>query len=777
MLANYCNCHIRGVLAGGALTALIGTAPTVASAAPEPDQSDTASVAASPEASGLSEIVVTARRREENLQKVPVAVSVLSGDELRRENISAPEDLNAHVPSLTVAGTSTERDSSIYSIRGQGQTFGGADPAVVTYFAEVPTDGTGPGSLYDLDSVQVLKGPQGTLFGRNTTGGAILLQPTKPGEEFGGYATISGGQYNLHRFQGASDLPIISNKVLARVAFDVNKRDGFSRDAVTGVQYDTRNYKAFRFSLILRPFEGLENYTVAAYTKSDASQSGTVLSNLNPTGTLATFFPNLLQYFAVQQARGVRLTESDIPNGGYQKIRSLGITNITSYNVNDKLTLKNVFGYRLFKFNTTGEVDGTPLPIVESIASPFWGSGANTTPSSRYFSDELQLQGKTFEDRLNWIGGVYYEHRKPESDTNKDVITQFFVPNVIQSLKRDTSKAIFGQVTYAISPDLKITTGARYTKDDRAQDASNYVLAKGPVAGCTFPIPVPNCVASNSASFHALTGNVSLDYQAAQDTLLYAAVRRGYKSGGFNAASPGISDRIFAPEFVTDLELGVKNQFRIGDAPGRVNLDIYRGNFKDQQENGTILDQASGQLLTLTRNAGRGHIQGLEIDALVRPVRWFTLSGSFAYTDPKYTENSIAGIDLTNRPFYNVPKTKFSITPEVEFGLSDRVGTLFLSGTYTHQSQVYFTEGFFPTIANPLAGQRGYGLLNLRASLKDIGGIPLEVSVFGTNVTNKDYKIFEFDAWQLLGSSHAIYGEPRMWGVDVRYSFGGSGHK
>jgi iron complex outermembrane receptor protein len=281
-------------------------------------------------------------------------------------------------------------------------------------------------------------------------------------------------------------------------------------------------------------------------------------------------------------------------------------------------------------------------------------------------------------------------------------------------------------------------------------------------------------VASNSATFHAITWNGSLDYQITPDTLLYGAVRRGYKSGGFNSASPSVSDRVFNPEFVTDFELGIKNQFHLGGAPGRINLDVYRGNFKDLQENGVIFDVGSGQLLTLTKNAGRGVIQGVELEALLRPLPWFTFSGFYAYTDAKFDQNVVAGIDLRHHPFFDVPKNKYSLTAEVEQSVSEKIGTLGLSATYTHQSKVYFTEGFFPTVSNPNAGQDGYGLLNLRASLKDIGGLPLEVSFFANNVTNKDYKIFEFDGWELIGISTAIYGEPRMWGADVRYSFGGS---
>lgn len=752
-------------------------AATVIMAAPFPalaqDAAQSSAPAEASAAPSLQEIVVTARRRAENLQKVPIAVSVLSGAELSRQNIVSPVDLSAHVPSLSVFNSSVMRDSAIYSIRGQGQAFGGSEPAVITYVAEVPTITVGPGYLFDLENVQVLKGPQGTLFGRNTTGGAVLLQPTKPGKEFGGYVAATAGDYNLRRIEGGVNVPLIADKVLTRFSMDLNSRDGYTKDVLNGREYDARNYKAFRFSLILRPVDGLENYTLIDYTKSDGTMGGSHIFSLKPGGLTSTAFPGLAAYFEQQKSYGPRLTALDAIDD-YQKIRSFGATNITTWEVSDTLTVKNVFGYRLFKYNTMDDVDGTPFPIIQNVPQPFWGSGATTQPSTRSISEELQLQGKAFDDRLNWITGVYYERRRPEGNDNKDLITQFGLsPFVLQALKRDSSRAAFAQGTYEVAPGLKVTGGLRYTKDKREQTSSNYL---GTPAVCTFAVPVPNCVITQNAEFDAFSWNVSVDYQVTPRTLVYATTRRGYKSGGFNAQASNPDDKIFGPEYVTDYEVGVKSDFAIGSVPGRLNFDLFRGNFRDLQVNGAIFDAASGQALTVTANAGRGYIQGAEIEGTIQPLDGLTLSGFYAYTDTKYKENLFFGTDLRNVPFSGAPKHKFSVTGAFEADAGN-IGTFHASATYSYQSHVYFTEPLIPVNTDPQRGQKPFGLLNLNLGLRNIGGSPLDLSVFVSNVTDKAYKTFEFDSYDIIGSSHGLYGEPRMFGAELRFRFGADAEK
>src|ERR1700761_4499115 len=215
--------------------------------------------------------MVTARRREESLYSVPVAVTALSAEELRSKSIQTAQDLQNYVPSLNVSSSVT-RDDYTFSLRGMGPTGGsgpgavlaGGGSGVVTYFAEVPTSGAGPGLFYDLESVQVAAGPQGTLFGKNTTGGVVLFVPKKPVNDFEGSVEVGAGDYHMKTATAVVNAPLVDDKVLLRVAGQFLDRDGFTVDRgplYPGRDYDNRDYWALRVSVLLRPFEGIENYT------------------------------------------------------------------------------------------------------------------------------------------------------------------------------------------------------------------------------------------------------------------------------------------------------------------------------------------------------------------------------------------------------------------------------------------------------------------------------------------------------------------------------------
>jgi len=728
--------------------------------------------------SGLEEIIVVARRRAENVQRIPLSVSVLTPKALDQQHIVDPEDLSAHVPSLSVVATGNSRDSAKFTVRGQGQAPFGSEPAVINYFAEVPTITTGAGFLFDLDSVQVLKGPQGTLFGRNTTGGAILLQPVKPKNEFGGYLTATAGDYDLKRLEGAINVPIIDDTILARFSVDLNHRNGFTRDAFSDRVYDAREYQAYRFSLTVRPAAGLENYTMVYYTRSGGTEAGTILFAVNPTGLAAMTDPGLVAALQAQQARGGRITAlTPEPTIG-QRIRNFGVTNTTTYEISDNITLKNIFGYRLYKSSLTADADGSVYPFVQALPTALWGTGAFSQPASKALTDELQLQGKA--TNLNWILGLYGEHIKPNSSEDKDVLEQFGnQPIVLQSLAHDSSKAVFGQMTYDLQglvPRLKLTVGGRYTWDTRAQYARNYLAAPNnfdTVVACFFVSPT--CSVDQRAKFHAPSGNISLDYQLTPSTLVYVSSRHGYKSGGFNVTAPEPSQRIFKPEYVTDVELGVKTDFHVGTVPVRINADVYRGYFSDYQENGLVFDPASQQLATVTANAGKGIIQGFEGEFQLKPFPNVNLSGFYTYTDAYYKMNVYFGTDISNVPFTATPAHKVSVTAEYLPSLGEHIGTLDLSASYTYQSTEYFSEPLLPSTGDPQHGQRPYGLLNMRVGLDKVAGTAVDLSVFVNNVTNMTYKIYENVAYDTAGYTSGLYGEPRMFGVELHIPFGDNG--
>ncbi|WP_257540484.1 TonB-dependent receptor [Sphingobium sp. CFD-1] len=255
----------------------------------------------------FSDIVVTARRREEALQNVPVSITAITPEQLREKAVNDPYDLTMSVPGLNVRVGGATRETPDYFIRGQGNTFSG-NPGVLVYFNEVPLGSLNPNlqsaaanlMIFDMASVQVLKGPQGTLFGKSSTGGAVLFSPQKPKDEFGGYLDVQVGNYNLREFQGAVDIPIIEGKIAVRFAFDIARRDGFTVSQSTGQKLDQKHRETFRLGINLTPTEWLESYFMLQQFEADEASVGGVFTDFNPNFALFNTTPGVgVGYFAV----------------------------------------------------------------------------------------------------------------------------------------------------------------------------------------------------------------------------------------------------------------------------------------------------------------------------------------------------------------------------------------------------------------------------------------------------------------------------------------------
>ena len=354
------------------LTVLAAVAAALTSAAAANAQTSSAG-SQNPEAaqqSGriLDEVIVTARRQAEPLQDVPLSVTAFDDDRLQELRINDRTALADNTPSLFTITGGYPREFAYFALRGQGPAFGSV-PGVVNYFAEVPSiisiDGR-VGTYFDLANVQVLAGPQGTLFGKNATGGNILFEPARPVDASEGYVRAEFGNYNDRRIEGAINVPMADGKVLLRVAGDLGQRDGYTKDVgpnFSGRDYDNLDYDSFRVGLTLRPFEGFENYTLLRYYESDNNGPGTVLSAINPAFTplIGLFFPEVNNLVPEQEARGPRKVSYDIDE--FSKTEYWQVINQTTYDFSDSLTLKNIISYSEFRNNYGYDYDASPLPL------------------------------------------------------------------------------------------------------------------------------------------------------------------------------------------------------------------------------------------------------------------------------------------------------------------------------------------------------------------------------------------------------------------------------
>ena len=760
--------------------------------------------ASSPSAIAIETVTVTARRRPENAEKIPVAVTRIAPETLRANEVKTAIDLQALAPSLTVSADLGSRDDDVFTIRGQSQPFGGADPGVQTYFAEVPFGASGPGNYYDMDSIQVLRGPQGTLFGKNTTGGAILFEPKRPTDEFEGYLDATAGNFNMREIQGALNVPVADDMFDLRFAGDFARRDGFTRDVTFHEDLDNLDYDSFRAGASFKPFTGFDNYLVFDWRRTRTNGTGAELTSIASEQSLidiavndfglsqqqaeqlvGAFYPQLQFALANQKQLGPRRTTSSIPL--FFKRDSWGVTDIAEYDLAAHLKLRNIAAYRVDKEQPSFDYDGSFLPILDIPNPRTWES------NSRQTTEEFQILGES--ETWNWIAGFYYEHDQPNgySEVERDVFggDSAFPPlssTEIDSLSNGgVSQALYANASYDASAWIKglsFTAGGRYTWDHKV--AASRICIEPLFPTCPFPLPdsPPYALPTETASFHAPSWNLSANYQATDDTLLYLTYRRGYKSGGFNSGS-GLATPFagFKPEYLTDLELGTKSNWTVFGVPGITNVDVYYGWYRNVQKNDIVVLLTGGppEPIALTFNAARATIKGLEFETALIPSDDFQASLSYSYTDASYGKFILPSkIDLTTgltdfldhkgNPFGFTPRHKLNLTARYRLPVDSRLGMPYLSASLYWQSKVWFTD---LSDIEPNAFQSSYGLLNLRLDWDGVMGSGFDASVFVNNATDKTYKVGANALEHLLGTTSSIYGAPRLWGVELRYRFGG----
>jgi iron complex outermembrane receptor protein len=720
----------------------------------------------------LGEVVVTARRRAERLQDVPVAVTAIDSQSLQQNQISSAKNLEKIVPSLQVNSNSV-REGGRYTLRGQGTTFGSGE-GVVVYFAEAPVPqfaSGGVGMYFDLDSVQVLNGPQGTLFGRNTTGGAVLFTPKKPDNGTEGFLEVGYGNYNNREATGAINIPVVADKLMIRFAATGRKRDGFTRNLADGKDYDDLNYWGMRLGIVARPTDNIENYLLLTDNKSEPNGSTWVITHINPTGPALRLFPRLADEFAAQQARGPRVINTDTTPVWISKTKAL--INTTTWTLAPEITAKNIFSY-FDSFTAIGyDLDGTPINTISFDKNvPNRGNvSAGALSSAHYTTDELQLSGKSFDNKLNWVGGVYYQSYR----TGKPMDTgpmSLGSRTVSIPVENGSSKAAYvqgslnlGAFSDALSK-LNFTAGYRYTWDERNTTVNAWNAQTG---ACTTRVAfTPNCAVPFSGKFSAPTYTLSLDYHVTPSTLLYATNRRGYKSGGFNtSADPASGFAKFGPEYVVDYEAGLKTDFRLG-FPIRLNIAIFNDDYKDIQRNQNVIAPGSNppRVVGFTLNAAKARIRGFEAQSTLRPVNALTITAFYSYLDARYKDYTFSGVDLSGYRLPFTPKHKVGLTWRYQLPVPEALGTMSFAGSYAYSSRFRWNDLELP--GNTVGGS---GLLDLSADWNGIAGSRVDASLFMTNVGDRTYRMISSVQYNSVGISSAMYGEPRMYGVRLRYTF------
>lgn len=758
----------------------------------------------------LEEVVVTARRREEAIQDVAISMTVFNQRQLDDANIINAGDLANYTPSLQ-SNTRFGGDNTTFSIRGFSQELR-TTASVGIYFAEVIAprgansqqsgDGAGPGDFFDLANVQVLKGPTGTLYGRNTTGGAVLLTPQKPTDELEGYVEVGVGNYNMFRQQGVINIPITDNFKI-RLGIDNQKRDGYL-DNISDIgpsHFADIDYTAYRASAVWNITDSLENYTLIRYSDSDNNGYPGSLFACNPAGGLGALCqPDLDRRIAAGNDDFYDVFNF-IPKPVNEQ-EMFQISNTTTWEINDDLILKNILAYSALETRQRSSLYGTDWQIGgEHLIFQMVGlrEGLDTT-SQKTWVEEIQLQGTSFNERLTWQTGLYYEKSSPRDDYGAQSAALIFcdqesitsanpadfrcnnllgrgalqhVPGGVEYV----NKAVYGQFTYNLTDAFSVTAGLRYTDDEtRGHTHERIYIFPGGAPGSYFPYASINEeTRTPKTSSEEPTWLLGVDYKPTEEMLLYAKYSRGYRQGSVNiGGSTGLD--IHEPETVDSYEIGLKNTFS-GSVPATLNVSAFYNDFTDQQLQFGYF-KTTGVGTTAVVNAGASTIWGVEVEGNVQLTEQLILSGSYSYLNtnvddvafPEIPPNTVSGNLSTTtaegEPLSYAPENKLVLTFTWLLPIAEDAGDARLSVTYAYTDELQAVS----KATSEYATLDDYGLVNLNFSWDRIFGSPFDVSAFVTNLTDEEYTTFLTGNW-LNGLEVGQVGIPRMFGARARYNF------
>ena len=748
--------------------------------------------------SGIGEIVVTAQKRSENIQEVPIAISAVNEDFLESRGITSLDGLSTVAPNVKIERAPSSKTISQIAIRGS-VTINPAitwEPAVGMYVDGVYIS-KAQGSLFDiadLERVEILRGPQGTLYGRNALAGAVNLITRKPSGEFGGRAELTYGSFDYVRGRASIDLPAMG-PFSAKVSGQFTKRDGlvktvpnpFPAAVLAGPNLVSEVDTIDSWSIMAQvrgDFGAVTADYTFDYNKLDQLPPFAQLLSVNQNGDPRDLFdPNSPSFpfggafFPIQlYANPERQTTASIDGDIYERSEAYGHALTLTFDLGDA-EVKSITAYRNMEWADGLDLDGSPLPV------------AFTQRITDYdaFSQELQIAGSTMDDRLKYVvGGFYF-------DENAETLgpQSFFGGGAsYQSDYGSQTKAIalYAQLDYDVTDAFTVTLGGRYTHEKK--NIKRFLrINNDPANGITTPTVVANFAYGDipDAEYNNFSPAVTLSYKFSPTVNGYARFAKGFKSGGFNgetnefgaptAACPSGAFELcdpYDPEKVTSYELGLKTVL----ADGRVVLNVA-GFYDVHKDIQLSIFRATGAAASVIRNAASADIKGIEIETVVQPFDGLTINGSLAFLDSKYNSYIDGGVDVSdNRAFPHTPK--FSATMGFDWRVVEgNWGSVNLSGDVNHVSGYYaFPYPLnVPTASDQNAGNSrspGRTIVNLRVAVSDVemGGTTWEVAGFVRNLTQEDSPSNFIDFGPGFGGlTLGYFPDPRTWGVTVGTKF------
>ncbi len=750
------------------------------------------SAATSDDGSATDEIVVIARKREERLVDVPIAVSALSTAQLEKMGANDISGVQGAVPNVNIVQGRGSASSANFYIRGIGQpdalqTF---DPAVGVYVDGVYLSRIQGAllNLYDVQRVEVLRGPQGTLYGKNTIGGAVNIVSRKPDlDDITGQASFTYGRFNETTGKGYVSVPLVPGSVALSLAALYDTRDGIVTDPATGKKYNDRDNLSGRAILRAQASDTVEILLSGDYTRQrNALTLGEATSGLIGFNYNATF--TALTPFVISPATPLGpydyKASTSFTNGEGQKLDHWGVSGTINIELGDALTLTSITAYRKLRPDLYIDIDATTA----QLGDVFVGI------DQHQLSQELQL--KLDAGPLKGVLGLYYlnEHVVSHQEAYANSYLRYVgTPlNFLRTVddEQDTkSYAAFGQLTYDLTDQFAVTAGLRYTHEKKDYFRTTTATTFSPTFNFTiastyaFPTSLPAPFnALDGASYDAWTPSLTLSYKPTPDTLLYASGSRGFKSGGFNGRVNGVADvtqevngqsvivPTFKPETVWTYELGAKGSFLNGAV--MLSAAAFYSDYKDFQARvgGGNTGISGGSFPVI--NAGKLRIQGFEFEAAIKPADPLTLTASVGYLDSQYKEFA----DGRRAPAFSCNPTGTEVVCKPAFSppLTLRLGADYRvavgdSASLSLGGDIRFVDKHYLSVDNrPGLTENGYWLGNLYAQV-DFDKFYLRGVI--KNVGNTLYRT-DGQEFSSVGNIQTVYyGDPRSWNATVGVRF------
>jgi iron complex outermembrane receptor protein len=717
------------------------------------------------------DIVVTAQRREERLQQVPLSVSALSAASLEERGVANLRNITNFVPNveLSVSNRPTAGGSAYAAwIRGVGSgdySFP-TDPGIGLYLDNIYMARTLGGllTLSDIERVEVLRGPQGTLYGRNTIGGAVNIVTRAPSlTKFSG--ELVGRVGTRGRIDGTASIsaPLIEDVLGIKLSAGSFNQGGVGRRLITGERMNNENRLVFRAGLLFQPTSDFSVDIRADYSRQ---------RNRGSLAQIAEFYntPAAIARYNTYAAP-VRAAELGLPAGtiydgrwvapdGYSTYSNSpvldnydtgGASGVVKWDIADDVSLKSITGWR--QIDTRIRVDGDN--------SPFLVSSTDETFTDQQFSQELQFNASFWDDRMKFVAGLFYFHETGKSQKFSQNYHGVYQVTGVASDARDTitnqdydakSYAAFWQLDAELVRSLTLTLGGRINRDEKTF-AMEVLLPERNAVSVPF--------SSRSTSWDSFTPKVGLNWKPTEDLMFYASYSKGFKSGGFGLPTATSPATAYEPETLTTTEVGVKSQWL--DRHITANLALWKSDWKDIQFN-IIIPVGTGQV-NVTQNGGSAHLKGFEAEFNARTDFGLSANLGIGYTESHFYNLAAGagavGITLAS-PLPHIPR--WTVAPGLQYENESSLGRISM------RADLHYRSDQFLTIGDPTSFEKGYALLSARVSFQPAALEGWEFGVEGNNLTDKRYLGYSQKA-AAFGVQINVPGDRRTVNFTVRKRF------